>query len=512
MRIGVPSETHPGERRVAITPDVALQLQKLGFSVAIEAGAGVAASFDDAAYREAVVDVVDTAGEVLAGSDIVLKVRAPNDDELDLFHSGQTLISFLWPAQNPQLLERLAQAGVNTLAMDSIPRISRAQKLDALSSMANIAGYRAVVESAQHFGRFFTGQITAAGRVPPAKVLVIGAGVAGLAAIGVARSMGAIVRAFDTRPEVKEQVESMDGDFLMLEFEEEGSGEGGYAKVMSEEFIKAEMALFAEQARDVDIIITTALIPGRPAPELITEEMVASMKPGSVIVDLAAEQGGNCAVTEADRVVHKHGVTVIGYTDLPSRLAAQSSQLYGNNLRHLLDDMCPERDGELIVDMEDEVIRGATVVKDGDVTWPPPKPAAAPLPAPPPEPAPVERAVAAKPKRSVMGQVLTFGIGGLAMLGLGAVAPPSFMAHFTVFVLACFIGYMVIWNVTPALHTPLMSVTNAISSIIIIGALMQISSPLNWIAWVAGITVFIASINIAGGFAVTRRMLDMFRK
>ena len=512
MRIGVPSETHPGERRVAITPDVAQQLQKLGFSVAIEAGAGVAASFDDAAYLDAGVDVVETAAELLAGSDIVLKVRAPSDGELDLFHSGQTLISFLWPAQNPQLLERLAQAGVTTLAMDSIPRISRAQKLDALSSMANIAGYRAVVESAQHFGRFFTGQITAAGRVPPAKVLVIGAGVAGLAAIGVARSMGAIVRAFDTRPEVKEQVESMDGEFLMLEFEEEGSGAGGYAKVMSEEFIKAEMALFAEQAREVDIIITTALIPGRPAPELITEEMVVSMKPGSVIVDLAAEQGGNCAVTEADRVVHKHGVTVIGYTDLPSRLSAQSSQLYGNNLRHLLDDMCPERDGELIVDMEDEVIRGATVVKDGEVTWPPPKPAAAPPPAPAPEPAPVEPPAAAKPERSVMGQVLTFGIGGLAMLGLGAVAPPSFMTHFTVFVLACFIGYMVIWNVTPALHTPLMSVTNAISSIIIIGALMQISSPLNWIAWVAGITVFIASINIAGGFAVTRRMLDMFRK
>ena len=512
MRIGVPSETHPGERRVAITPDVALQLQKLGFSVAIEAGAGVAASFDDAAYREAGVDVVDTAGEVLAGSDIVLKVRAPNDDELDLFHSGQTLISFLWPAQNPQLLERLAQAGVTTLAMDSIPRISRAQKLDALSSMANIAGYRAVVESAQHFGRFFTGQITAAGRVPPAKVLVIGAGVAGLSAIGVARSMGAIVRAFDTRPEVKEQVESMDGEFLMLEFEEEGSGAGGYAKVMSDEFIKAELALFAEQAREVDIIITTALIPGRPAPELITEEMVASMKPGSVIVDLAAEQGGNCSVTEADRVVRKHGVTVIGYTDLPSRLAAQSSQLYGNNLRHLLDDMCPERDGELIVDMEDEVIRGAAVVNGGEVTWQPPKPAAAPPPAPAPEPAPVEPPVAAEPKRSFMGPLLTFGIGGLALLGLGAVAPPSFMAHFTVFVLACFIGYMVIWNVTPALHTPLMSVTNAISSIIIIGALMQISSPLNWIAWVAGITVFIASINIAGGFAVTRRMLDMFRK
>ena len=512
MKIGVPSETHPGERRVAITPDVAEQLQKLGFSVSIESGAGETASFGDGAYGAAGVEVVQDRAELWSGSDIILKVRAPNDEELGLFHSGQVLISFLWPAQNPELLQRLAQAGVTSLAMDSIPRISRAQKLDALSSMANIAGYRAVVEAAQHFGRFFTGQITAAGRVPPAKVLVIGAGVAGLAAIGVARSMGAIVRAFDTRPEVKEQVESMDGEFLMLEFEEEGSGEGGYAKVMSEEFIKAEMALFAEQARDVDIIITTALIPGRPAPELITEAMVESMKPGSVIVDLAAEQGGNCEVTEADRIIHRHGVTVIGYTDLPSRLSAQSSQLYGTNLRHLLSDMCPEGDGELTVDMEDEVIRGATVAKDGEITWPPPKPAAPP--SPPPQPAEATEAppVPAKPKRSFLGPLLTFGLGGLALLGLGAVAPPSFMAHFTVFVLACFVGYMVIWNVTPALHTPLMSVTNAISSIIIIGALIQISSPLNWIAWVAGITVFITSINIAGGFAVTRRMLDMFRK
>ena len=513
MKIGVPGETHPGEQRVAITPDVAEQLQKLGFSVAIESGAGESASFGDGAYGDAGVDVVSDRAELWSGSDIILKVRAPNDEELDLFHSGQVLISFLWPAQNPELLERLARAGVTALAMDSIPRITRAQKLDALSSMANIAGYRAVVEAAQHFGRFFTGQITAAGRVPPAKVLVIGAGVAGLAAIGVARSMGAIVRAFDTRPEVKEQVESMDGEFLMLDFEEEGSGEGGYAKVMSEEFIKAEMALFAEQAREVDIIITTALIPGRPAPELITEEMVASMKPGSVVVDLAAEQGGNCAVTEADRIIRKHGVTIIGYTDLPSRLAAQSSQLYGTNLRHLLDDMCPEGDGEPTVDMEDEVVRGATVVKDGEITWPPPKPTAPP---PPPPPASVEAAAAppvpAKPKRTFLGPLLTFGLGGLALLGLGAVAPPSFMAHFTVFVLACFVGYMVIWNVTPALHTPLMSVTNAISSIIIIGALLQISSPLNWIAWVAGLTVFITSINIAGGFAVTRRMLDMFRK
>ena len=512
MKIGVPSETHPGEKRVAITPDVSEQLQKLGFSVAIESGAGETASFGDGAYGAAGVEVVQDRAELWSGSDIILKVRAPSDDELDLFHSGQVLISFLWPAQNPELLERLAQAGVTALAMDSIPRISRAQKLDALSSMANIAGYRAVVEAAQHFGRFFTGQITAAGRVPPAKVLVIGAGVAGLAAIGVARSMGAIVRAFDTRPEVKEQVESMDGEFLMLEFEEEGSGEGGYAKVMSEEFIKAEMALFAEQAKDVDIIITTALIPGRPAPELITEEMVASMKPGSVVVDLAAEQGGNCEVTEADRIIHKHGVTVIGYTDLPSRLSAQSSQLYGTNQRHLLSDMCPESDGELTVDMEDEVIRGATVVKDGEITWPPPKPAAPP--SPPPQPAEAVEAppVPAKPERSFLGPLLTFGLGGLALLGLGAVAPPSFMAHFTVFVLACFVGYMVIWNVTPALHTPLMSVTNAISSIIIIGALIQISSPLTWIAWVAGLTVFITSINIAGGFAVTRRMLDMFRK
>jgi NAD(P) transhydrogenase subunit alpha len=384
--------------------------------------------------------------------------------------------------------------------------------MDALSSMANIAGYRAVVEAAQHFGRFFTGQITAAGKVPPAKVLVIGAGVAGLAAIGAAKGMGAIVRAFDTRPEVKEQVESMDGEFLMLDFEEEGSGVGGYAKVMSEEFIKAEMALFAEQAKDVDIIITTALIPGKLAPKLITAEMVESMKAGSVVVDLAAEQGGNCELTEPHQVVEKHGVTLIGYTDLPSRLAAQSSQLYGTNLRHLLTDMCPEKDGELNVDMDDEVIRGATVVKDKEITWPPPAPK---LSAAPPKPAEEKPAEPPPPKPEApawVGPAVTFGIGALALLGLGSVAPPSFMAHFTVFVLACFVGYMVIWNVTPALHTPLMSVTNAISSIIIIGALLQISSGESWIMWIAGITVLITSINIAGGFAVTRRMLQMFQK
>jgi NAD(P) transhydrogenase subunit alpha len=515
MKIGIPKEIHPGEKRVATTPSVAADLQKLGFTVAIESGAGAAANFADSAYMDAGVEVVSDTRELWAGSDIVMKVRGPemhptlNVDEQELLHEGQVLISFLWPAQNPTLLDTLAARRVTALAMDSIPRISRAQKLDALSSMANIAGYRAVVEAAQHFGRFFTGQITAAGKVPPAKVLIIGAGVAGLAAIGTAKSMGAIVRSFDTRPEVKEQVESMDAEFLLLEFEEEGSGAGGYAKVMSEEFIAAEMALFAEQAKDVDIIITTALIPGKPAPELITAEMVASMKPGSVIVDLAAEQGGNCVLTEPGQVVVKHGVTLIGYTDLPSRLAAQSSQLYASNLRNLLTDMCPEKNGELVVDFEDEVVRGSTIVKDGEITWPPPTPklSAAPPPKPVAAPTPV---VEAKP--SVLGPLLTVGIGALTLFGLGLVAPASFMAHFTVFVLACFIGYMVIWNVTPALHTPLMSVTNAISSIIIIGALLQISSGETWIMWLAGITVLMASINIFGGFAVTRRMLEMFRK
>ena len=510
MKIGVPSENHPGERRVATTPDVATQLIKLGFDVAVESGAGLAASYSDDSYKDAGCEVVSSASDIWEGADIVLKVRAPDRDEAARLKSGQTMISFVWPAQNPALLSQLTDSGATVLAMDSVPRISRAQKMDALSSMANIAGYRAVIEAAQHFGRFFTGQITAAGKVPPAKVLVIGAGVAGLAAIGAARSMGAIVRSFDTRPEVKEQVESMDADFLMLDFDDEdGSGEGGYAKVMSDEFIKAEMALFAEQAKDVDIIITTALIPGKPAPRLITADMVASMKDGSVIVDLAAEQGGNCELTEADKVVVKDGVSIIGYTDLPSRLAAQSSQLYGTNLRHLLSDMTPEKDGNIVVDMDDEAIRGATICKDGETTWPPPAPklsAAPPKQKPQPAPEPVVE------KPSIAGPIIATTIGGLALLGLGAVAPPSFMAHFTVFVLACFVGYMVIWNVTPALHTPLMSVTNAISSIIVIGALLQISSANNVIMWIAALTILITSVNIAGGFAVTRRMLEMFRK
>ena len=516
MKIGVPREVHAGERRVATTPEAATQLQKLGFSVAVESGAGQAAKFSDDAYREAGVEIISDARELWSSCDIILKVRAPERhpdlglDEVELLRTGQTLISFIWPAQNEDLMQRLAATGATVLAMDSVPRISRAQKMDALSSMANIGGYRAVIEAAQHFGRFFTGQITAAGKIPPAKVLIIGAGVAGLAAIGAAGSMGAIVRAFDTRPEVKEQVESMDAEFLELEFEEEGSGEGGYAKVMSEEFIKAEMELFAQQAKEVDIIITTALIPGKPAPELITEDMVKSMHDGSVIVDLAAEQGGNCKLTEKDKVVVKHGVTIIGYTDLPSRLPTQSSQLYATNLRHLLSDMCPDKNGEITVDFEDEAVRGATVIKEGEITWPPPPPKLSAAPKAAPKPAPVPHPEEKKP--SLWGPLLTFLIGGLALFGLGMVAPPAFMAHFTVFVLACFVGYMVIWNVTPALHTPLMSVTNAISSIIIIGALIQLSSSDKWVMILAGIAVLITSINITGGFAVTQRMLQMFRK
>ena len=511
MKIGVPKEIFAGERRVATTPEVAGQLQKLGFSVVVESGAGAESSFSDEAYRDAGCDIAAGADDVWSQADIILKVRGPEAQEAARLRKGQTLISFLWPAQNPELLKKLTASGATVLAMDSVPRISRAQKADALSSMANIAGYHAVVEAAQHFGRFFTGQITAAGKVPPAKVLVIGAGVAGLAAIGAAKSMGAIVRAFDTRPEVKEQVESMDAEFLMLDFkDEDGSGEGGYAKVMSEEFIKAEMALFADQAKDVDIIITTALIPGKPAPRLITADMVRSMKDGSVIVDLAAEQGGNCELTEPGKVAVQNGVTIIGYTDLPSRLAAQSSQLYATNLRHLLTDLTPEKDGNIVVNMEDELIRGATVCKEGETTWPPPAPklSAAPAKAKP-APAPVKKE---EKKPSVLGSIVGMAVAGLALLGLGAVAPPSFMAHFTVFVLACFVGYMVIWNVTAALHTPLMSVTNAISSIIVIGALLQISSDVPLIKWIAVGTVLLTAVNIFGGFAVTRRMLEMFRK
>ncbi len=517
MRIGVPKEVHKGEKRVATTPEAAELLKKLGFEISIEAGAGSAARFSDDAYRAVGVGVEKDVQTLYREADIILKIRPPEIDpdrsldEVELLREGQTLICFIQPAQNQELLQNLAQKKISVLAMDSIPRISRAQKMDALSSMANIAGYRAIVEAAQHFGRFFTGQITAAGKIPPATVLVIGAGVAGLSAIGAARSMGAIVRAFDTRPEVKEQVESMDGEFLMLDFPgEDGSGEGGYAKVMSDEFIKAEMELFARQAKEVDIIITTALIPGRPAPELITEAMVKTMKEGSVIVDLAAENGGNCKLTEADKVVVRHGVTIIGYTDLPSRLATQSSQLYATNLRHLLTDLTPQKDGVIAINMEDEIIRGATVIKDGAITWPPPAPKLSA--APKKKAAPAMEKPKVDKKQSPLGLFVVCIVSALALLGLGSVAPPAFMSHFTVFVLACFVGYMVVWNVKPSLHTPLMSVTNAISSIIVIGALLQISSDSTLIKLLAGLAILITSINIFGGFAVTHRMLAMFRK
>ncbi len=519
MRIGVPKEIHDAEHRVATTPEVVKQLTKLGFSVAVETGAGAAAKFNDDAYREAGAEVVSDTRELWAQSDIVLKVRAPEDHpelgvhESELLREGGNLISFIWPAQNPELMDKLAARRATVLAMDSVPRISRAQKMDALSSMANIAGYRAVVEAAHHFGRFFTGQITAAGKVPPAKVMIIGAGVAGLAAIGAAGSMGAIVRAFDTRPEVKEQVESMDAEFLELDFKEEGGGAGGYAKEMSKEFIDAEMALFREQAKDVDIIITTALIPGKPAPKLILADMVESMRNGSVIVDLAAEQGGNCELTEPGQVVVKNGVTIIGHTDLPSRLPTQSSQLYATNLRHLLTDLTPEKDGNIVVDMEDEAIRGATVIKEGEVTWPPPPPK---LSMQPPKPAPASQA-AAEPvveakKPSPWFTLAFMAVGVIAILALGSVAPAAFMSHFIVFVLAIFVGYQVIWSVTPALHTPLMSVTNAISGIIIIGALLQIGAPRGIVVFLAAVSVLIATVNVAGGFLVTQRMLKMFRK
>jgi NAD(P) transhydrogenase subunit alpha len=512
MQIGIPTEVYADEKRVATTPEVAGWLQKLGYTVAIQAGAGEKASFSDQAYKDAGVEIIGDAENLWASSDIILKVRAPEPSEIDYLSAGKTLISFIWPAQNEELMKKLSAKNINVLAMDSVPRISRAQKMDALSSMANIAGYRAIVEASHQFGRFFTGQITAAGKVPPAKVLVIGAGVAGLAAISAAHSLGAIVRSFDTRPEVKEQVESMGADFLFLEFEEDGSGEGGYAKTMSDEFIAAEMALFAEQAKEVDIIVTTALIPGKPAPKLITAEMVKSMKNGSVIVDLAAEQGGNCELTVPHELtVTDNGVTIIGYSDLPSRLPTQSSQLYATNLRHLLTDMTPEKDGQITIDMEDEAIRGATVIKAGEITWPPPapKPSAAPA-VKLAEAAPV---VVEEPKKpSLIKRIMPVLIGALVLYGLGSVAPASFMAHFTVFMLACFVGYMVIWNVSASLHTPLMSVTNAVSSIIIIGALIQISSPNTLLMAVAAFGILITSINIAGGFAVTYRMLQMFRK
>ncbi|AGE86457.1 Re/Si-specific NAD(P)(+) transhydrogenase subunit alpha [Cronobacter sakazakii] len=510
MRIGVPKERVALETRVAATPKTVEQLLKLGFSVAVERDAGKLASFDDEAFIAAGASVVDTA-EVWE-SEVILKVNAPQDDEIERLRPGTTLISFIWPAQNPQLLEKLAAKNVTVMAMDSVPRISRAQSLDALSSMANIAGYRAIVEAAHEFGRFFTGQITAAGKVPPAKVMVIGAGVAGLAAIGAANSLGAIVRAFDTRPEVKEQVQSMGAEFLELDFKEEAGSGDGYAKVMSDAFIKAEMALFAAQAKEVDIIVTTALIPGKPAPKLITREMVDSMQPGSVIVDLAAQNGGNCEYAVPNEIfVTPNGVKVIGYTDLPGRLPTQSSQLYGTNLVNLLKLLCKEKDGAVTVDFDDVVVRGVTVIREGEVTWPAPpiqvsaQPQAAASAKP--QAAPVEPPAPASPWRKYALIALAIILFGW----LANVAPKEFLGHFTVFALACVVGYYVVWNVSHALHTPLMSVTNAISGIIVVGALLQIGDG-GWISFFSFIAILIASINIFGGFTVTQRMLKMFRK
>jgi NAD(P) transhydrogenase subunit alpha len=520
--IGVPRETAAGEKRVATVPEVVEKLIKLGFRVAVESGAGDAANFSDDSYRAAGAQVVS---DVWASAEILFKVRAPSTDELARMRQGATLVSFVWPAQNPQLMQALAARKATVLAMDSVPRISRAQKLDALSSMANIAGYRAVIEAAHAFGRFFTGQITAAGKVPPAKVFVIGAGVAGLAAIGAASGLGAIVRANDTRPEVADQIKSLGGEYIGVEYVEEGSGSGGYAKVMSEGFQKAQREVFARQAKEVDVIITTALIPGKPAPKLISADMVRSMRPGSVIVDLAAEQGGNCELTVPGEMAVRHGVTIIGYTDLPSRLAKQSSTLYATNLLRLAEELCKAKDGALHVNMDDEVIRGTTVVKEGSITWPPPAPklSAAP-PKPPAKAAPPAKAPGhGKPSApaSARATVIVFTVGTLLFLFIGNNAPPAFLTHFTVFVLACFVGYMVVWNVTPALHTPLMSVTNAISSIIAIGALVQVAPPLEefgperpelWILGLALLAIALTSVNMFGGFAVTQRMLQMFRK
>lgn len=508
MRIGVPKERQSSETRVAATPATVIQLKKLGFDVAVETGAGHLASFDDNAYREAGADIVST--QEAWQSDLIFKVNAPQDDEIPLMKAGSSLVSFIWPAQNPQLLEKLSAQGVNVFAMDSVPRISRAQSLDALSSMANIAGYRAIVEAANAFGRFFTGQITAAGKVPPAKVLVIGAGVAGLAAIGAAGSLGAIVRAFDTRPEVKDQVKSMGAEFLELDFEETAGSGDGYAKVMSEAFIKAEMALFADQAKEVDIIVTTALIPGKPAPKLITREMVESMKSGSVIVDLAAQNGGNCELTVPGEIhTTENGVKIIGYTDLAARLATQSSQLYGTNLVNLMKLMCKEKDGNVAIDFEDVVQRNMTVVQAGEVTFPPPAISVSAAPQKPAAAKPAAKKEEAKPSN----KKFVFGALGIAAFGwVAAVAPAAFLSHFTVFILACVVGYYVVWNVSHALHTPLMSVTNAISGIIVVGALLQIGQGSTLVTVLAFVAVLIASINIFGGFTVTQRMLKMFRK
>lgn len=523
MKIGAPKEIAPDEARVALTPDSALQLQKLGHICFVESGAGKAAGFDDDAYRTAGVTVSATAQDLWTASDVIVKVRPPESSEVALLSPGKSLISFFYPGQRSEELAAINATGANVLAMDMVPRISRAQKMDALSSMANIAGYRAVIEAGANFGRFFTGQVTAAGKVPPAKVLVIGAGVAGLAAIGAATSLGAITLAFDVRPEVAEQIESMGAQFVYLDFSEEqqdGASTGGYAAPSSPEFREAQLKKFRELASTVDIVVCTALIPGRDAPVLWTDDMVAAMRPGSVIVDLAAERGGNCALTVADeKIMSANGVTIIGYTDFPSRMAAQSSTLYASNIRHMLVDLTPGKDGVIVHNMDDDVIRGATIAYQGDVTFPPPPPKIKAIAAQKPKPKAEEQTPAQKRAKEVAAfkaqtrsQVITLVAGALVLMAVGAVAPASFMAHFIVFVLACFVGFQVIWNVSHALHTPLMAVTNAISGIIVVGAMLQVGSSSTLVLVLATISILIASINIVGGFLVTRRMLAMFQR
>ena len=554
VTIGIPKEIHPGEKRVAATPQTILKLKKLGFEVAVETNAGHGINCSDSEFREAGAEIVDTPKELWATSDVILKVRPPEQNaevgvhEADLMKEGGWLIGFMWPAQNRELLDRLGKRKATVFAMDCVPRITRAQKMDTLSAMANIAGYRAVIEAANNFPRFFGGQITAAGRIDPAKVMVIGAGVAGLSAIGAARALGAIVRAFDPRSACKDQVASMGAEFLELNVEEEGEGKGGYAKQMSDDFLKAEMALFAQQAMQVDIIVTTALIPGKPAPKLITQGMVESMKPGSVIVDLAAEQGGNCVLTDPGKIVHHKGVAIIGYTDLPSRMSSMSSQLYGSTIVALIDDLCrsphdvssphvskgsaadtdkAKQTAQLHVDLDDEVVRGAIVLHEGKMMWPPPAP---PTPAAPPEPGVPTKSSASFAVKAASNShghgesnginPFVLAVAGIVLFGIGFLVPSEVktaggdtLSHLTVFILACFVGFQVVWSVKPALHTPLMSVTNAISGIILVGGMLQlVGTDLSVTTILGAIAVLVAAINIAGGFLVTNRMLAMFRK
>jgi H+-translocating NAD(P) transhydrogenase subunit alpha len=517
--IGIPKEIYPGERRVAATPATIQRLRKMGLAVQVEAGAGESAHFTDAAYEESGATIVPEAARVWATADIVLKVRPPmtvagtDYNEALMLKEGAMFVGFVWPAQNRQLLDDFVARRASALAMDCVPRITRAQKMDALSAMGNLAGYRAVIEAAEQFGRFIPGQMTAAGKVTPARVLVVGAGVAGLAAIAAARSLGAQVRAFDTRAASREQVESLGAQFIELEFNESGEGEGGYAKEMSDAFLAAEQALLGKHAEECDIVITTALIPGKTAPQLITSGAVVAMQPGSVIVDLAAEQGGNCALTERGQIVERFGVTIIGLTDLPSRMARQSSDLYATTITNLLAEFI--EDGQIRIDMEDEVERAVLVAHGGQITWPPPSRPRPRTGEPHPELKKPSATHATSAPGAGSGSTTTL-IGAIAALLLGVaglMAPPEFLGHLTVFLLACIVGWHVIWNVTPALHTPLMSVTNAISGIILVGGMLVMAGDrLGAAAMLGAIAVLVATINVAGGFLVTQRMLRMFRK